>query len=367
MNLILKQHLQTIRDTEFNLTAEELGLKITIAQNHNNLDLTLHANFPSFTLKTSLLPKLHAALQQSLPQYNINLTIQHAIQAHATQLPGKSLRGVKNIIAIASGKGGVGKSTVAVNIATALAKMGARVGLLDADIYGPSVPTMLGDVAPILMQDNNYIPVSAHGILAMSMGYLTHDDSALIWRGPMLAKALLQMLDITAWGNLDYLIIDLPPGTGDIQLSLVQKIPLAGAIIVTTPQNVATLDAKKALDLLHKTNIYPLGVIENMAYHTCTQCGQQTTLFGSGGGQMLSTLANCQLLGQLPLTNQIRQDSDIGQPTALSLDPTQAKPFLTAAIRAALALSIRPLSYADRFPQIVQKTGGHASLCHPTF
>src|SRR3989338_6783439 len=211
------------------------------------------------------------------------------IKAHQTQLAGMALKNVKNTIAIASGKGGVGKSTVAVNLAAALAQAGARVGLLDADIYGPSIPLMLGATEPVQVVDERYQPAFVHNIQAMSIGYLTQQsDQALIWRGPMLAKALIQMLDLTAWDDLDYLFIDLPPGTGDIQLSLVQKIPLTGAIVVTTPQQVATLDAGKAIQMFKTTHIHLLGLIENMASHQCSNCGHEEALFGHGGAAALS-------------------------------------------------------------------------------
>lgn len=275
------------------------------------------------------------------------------IQSHRTQLAGKSLRSVKNTIAIASGKGGVGKSTVTVNLATALARLGARVGILDADIYGPSIPLMLGAVSPVCFQDNHYLPVLAHGVQAMSIGYLTPDDSALIWRGPMLAKSLLQMINSTLWDELDYLFIDLPPGTGDIQLSLVQKIPLTAAIVVTTPQQVATLDAKKAIQLFEKTGIHVLGLIENMAHHICSACGHHDVLFGKGGAQRLCDAYQTTLLAQLPLDARITADCDAGIPTAMNDANELSQALMDAAVNIAIELSKRPLNYADKFPPIV--------------
>lgn len=275
------------------------------------------------------------------------------IKIHRTQLPGKGLRGVKNTIAIASGKGGVGKSTVTVNLAYALGQQGARVGILDADIYGPSIPLMLGQTEPVQLSGDHYLPVMAHGIQAMSIGYLTDDDQALIWRGPMLAKALIQMLDLTLWDNLDYLLIDLPPGTGDIQLSLVQKIPLTAAIIVTTPQTVATLDAQKALKMFEKTSIDVLGIIENMSLHTCSQCGHQEALFGHGGATELCSRFNTVLLGQLPLDKQVTQQCDLGQPIVADTNSPASQAFLDIACKTSIELSKRPLNYADKFPPIV--------------
>nr|WP_232220682.1 Mrp/NBP35 family ATP-binding protein [Legionella tunisiensis] len=240
---------------------------------------------------------------------------------------------------MASGKGGVGKSTVTVNLAVALARAGARVGILDADIYGPSIPLMLGKTKPVEISGNHYLPVSAHGIQAMSIGYLTDNEQALIWRGPMLAKSLLQMLDITLWDELDYLLIDLPPGTGDIQLSLVQKIPITGAVVVTTPQNVATLDAQKAMKMFAKTGIDVLGLVENMSLHICSQCGHQEAIFGTGGGQKLSESFQTTLLGQLPLNSRIRSQCDEGCPIAAQGNDELAKTFIKTAMQTAITLA----------------------------
>jgi ATP-binding protein involved in chromosome partitioning len=331
----------------------ELGIKPTITLDSNSIDINLRAGFPCNSLKTSLIPKFSEALQQALPHYQLHVTLESFIQAHQTQLAGKGLRGIKNTIAVASGKGGVGKSTVTVNLASALVKQGARVGILDADIYGPSIPTMLGPVTPIQMSDERYLPAMAHGIQAMSIGYLTDAETALIWRGPMLAKALIQMLDLTQWDDLDYLFIDLPPGTGDIQLSLVQKIPLTAAIIVTTPQTVATMDAEKALSMFERTNIDVLGIVENMSQHTCSQCGHQDTLFGHGGAQKLSSSHNTLLLGQLPLDSRITQCSDQGLPISENNAEAPAIAFLKAAMLATVELTKRPLNYSSKFPPIV--------------
>lgn len=274
------------------------------------------------------------------------------IKSHRTQLEGKALRGIKNTIAIASGKGGVGKSTVAVNLASAMARLGAKVGLLDADIYGPSVPLMLGSTTPVRLKDDRYLPIEAHGVQAMSIGYL-NQDNALIWRGPMLAKALIQMLDMTRWDDLDYLFIDLPPGTGDIQLSLVQKIPLTGAVIVTTPQNVATLDAQKGIKLFDKTNIHLFGIIENMSQHICSSCGYSSAIFGQGGASELSKRHKTKLLGQLPLDARIVEHSDQGLPIVKSQHYELIAPFTKIALELASDIAQRPLNYAHKFPNIV--------------
>jgi ATP-binding protein involved in chromosome partitioning len=345
--------LETLTDTTLGLSAHALGLKPIITVEGSQISIHLCAGFPSLTLQNTLLPSLTMALTEALPDFQIHITLDHFIKAHRTQLSGKGLRGVKNTIAIASGKGGVGKSTVTVNLATALARSGARVGILDADIYGPSIPLMLGKPIPVQVSGEHYLPAFAHGVHAMSIGYLMEGEPALIWRGPMLAKSLLQMIDITQWDELDYLLIDLPPGTGDIQLSLVQKIPLTGAVIVTTPQNVATLDAEKAIKMFSKTNIDVLGIIENMSLHICSQCGHEDTIFSSGGARELSLRYHCPLLGQLPLDSRIRHHSDQGSPTAAQENCDLSTSFLNAALRTAIELSKKPLNYTDKFPNIV--------------
>jgi ATP-binding protein involved in chromosome partitioning len=350
---ILQELLAKTSDDLFGLTPEQLHLQAKYSLEGQQVNLTLVAGFPTRFLENSLKPKLENACMQALPGYQVRVSLQPFIRAHRTQLAGKGLRGIKNTIAIASGKGGVGKSTVAVNLAIALARAGARVGLLDADIYGPSVPLMLGNTKPVEINDEYYLPVEAHGIQAMSIGYLTDSEQALIWRGPMLSKSLIQMLDITRWDDLDYLFIDLPPGTGDIQLSLVQKIPLTGAVVVTTPQNVATLDAQKAIKMFERTNIDVLGLVENMSLHVCSQCGHQEAIFGSGGGEKLSNSFQVNLLGQLPLDSRIRSHCDEGLPTAAQTNEDLAMPFIQAAMRTALALAAKPLNYADKFPDIV--------------
>ncbi|UNK44109.1 iron-sulfur cluster carrier protein ApbC [Luteimonas sp. S4-F44] len=254
---------------------------------------------------------------------------------------------IRNIIAVGSGKGGVGKSTTAVNLALALAADGARVGVLDADVYGPSIPTMLGlSGKPDSPDGKSILPLQAHGIEAMSIGLLVDQDTPMIWRGPMATSALQQLLNDTRWGGeegLDYLLVDLPPGTGDIQLTLAQKIPVAGAVIVTTPQEVATLDARKALKMFEKVEVAVLGLVENMAQHVCSNCGHVEHLFGSGGGERMAERYGVPLLGSLPLEIGIREQGDAGAPIVASAPDSAAAAAYRAVARAMVAeLEKRP-------------------------
>ncbi len=269
------------------------------------------------------------------------------VAVRAVQGDLRPLPRIRNIIAIGSGKGGVGKSTTAVNLALALAAEGARVGVLDADVYGPSVPMMLGlSGRPDSPDGKSIEPMRAHGIEAMSIGVLVEQETPMIWRGPMATSALTQLLNETLWGGdegLDYLIVDLPPGTGDIQLTLAQKIPVAGAVIVTTPQDVATLDAKKALRMFEKVEVPVLGLIENMAQHVCTNCGHVEHLFGHGGGERMAAKYGVPLLGSLPLEIGIREQGDVGTPiVAAAPESAAAEAYRQAARKMIEVLSQRP-------------------------
>lgn len=282
--------------------------------------------------------------------------VRSEIVSHAAQRGVALLPGVKNIIAVSSGKGGVGKSTTAVNLALALAAEGARVGILDADIYGPSQPLMMGlqGQRPETPDGKSLIPLSQYGIQVMSMGFLVDDDQAMVWRGPMVTQAMMQLLNDTRWDNLDYLVIDMPPGTGDIQLTLSQKVPVTGAIVVTTPQDIALLDAKKGLRMFEKVGVPVLGVVENMSMHICSECGHTEAIFGEGGGAKMASQYGIQLIGQLPLDLSIRLGTDAGKPSVASdPDGKVAEIYKAIARQVAIKVAAKARDYSSRMPKIV--------------
>jgi ATP-binding protein involved in chromosome partitioning len=303
----------------------------------------LTLGYPALGLKHDIerqVKALLAAEGTQLTEFLLDFrVVPHAVQPNLSPLPR-----VRNVIAIGSGKGGVGKSTTAVNLALALKAEGAKVGVLDADVYGPSVPTMLGLSGRPDSPDNKSIePMRAFGVEAMSIGFLVDQDTPMIWRGPMATSALTQLFTDTLWGDLDYLLIDLPPGTGDIQLTLAQKIPVAGAVIVTTPQDIATLDARKALKMFEKVEVPVLGIVENMAVHTCSNCGHVEHLFGEGGGQRMAAQYGVPLLGSLPLDIAIREHGDAGQPVVVAApDSAVAQAYRHTARMMAAHLAMRP-------------------------
>ncbi len=285
----------------------------------------------------------------------VSAVISSKVIPHAVQKGVKPHKAIKNIIAVASGKGGVGKSTTAVNLALALVAEGGSVGILDADIYGPSQPRMLGGhEKPVSKDGKTMEPVMRHGIQSMSIGYLIDEETPMIWRGPMVTMALEQLLNDTQWKDLDYLVIDLPPGTGDIQLTLSQKIPVSGALIVTTPQDIALLDARKALKMFEKVAVPVLGIIENMSTHICSQCGHEEHIFGAGGGERMAKQYNVDMLGALPLDISIRENADDGHPSVIA-DPEGriARMYREIARKVAAKLSLQAKDYSGKFPNIV--------------
>lgn len=321
------------------------------------IDISLQLGYPHASAADKIFNEIKALLKTAYPNYEVQIASSFKADPHKGRPDIPSLPNVKNLIAIASGKGGVGKSTVAVNTALALAKEGARVGLLDADIYGPSQPAMLGWTGekPVV-QDKTFQPVMRHGLQTMSIGYLVDEQAAMMWRGPMLGKALEQLLFDTQWDNLDYLIIDLPPGTGDIQLTLCQKMPISGAVIVTTPQDLALLDVRRACEMFKKLNVPMLGVIENMSVYHCAKCGHEARLFGAGGAEKLAQTYGLTLLGAIPLDIHIREMTDSGTPPVAS-QPQSAysQAFLEAARHVAAQQALLMKDYSAQFPKIVVK------------
>jgi ATP-binding protein involved in chromosome partitioning len=284
----------------------------------------------------------------------VNINITHKIIAHATQKGVNPISGVKNIIAVASGKGGVGKSTTAVNLALALSAEGANVGILDADIYGPSQPRMLGvNKQPESKDGKSLEPVTNYNLQSMSIGYLIEENTPMIWRGPMVTQALEQLIKDTRWHDLDYLIVDLPPGTGDTQLTLAQKIPVSGAVIVTTPQDISLVDARRGLKMFEKVNVSVLGVVENMSIHICSKCGNEEHIFGQGGGLRMAQETDADFLGSLPLDISIRENADDGHPTVVAEPEGRiAQIYREIARRVSAKLSLQAKDYSAKFPTI---------------
>lgn len=320
------------------------------------VSLTLRLGF-TLTVEAAetLKAELAALLSPYFSEQTLRITFKTEIAAHRAHSGQGGLSAVKNIIAIASAKGGVGKSTTTVNLALALSAQGAKVGILDADIYGPSLPILLGiHDHPESPDGKKLLPLSQYGIQSMSIGYLVDQKAAIAWRGPMVSRALQQLLNDTAWQDLDYLLIDMPPGTGDIQLTLAQKLPISAAIVVTTPQDIALADAARGIALFEKVNIPVLGLVENMSTHVCSACGHEEAIFGAGGAARLA--ANCQqaLLGQIPLDRSICQDADDGKPTVISaIHSPLTQRYHQIATRAGARLAQQKASHGHKFPKIV--------------
>ncbi len=320
----------------------------------DKVTVDVQLGFPADGYKAELASKLKDAIS-SAGASDVTVNISHKIDSHAAQKGVKSIPGVKNIIAVASGKGGVGKSTTAVNLALALSAEGATVGILDADIYGPSQPRMLGvHKQPDSVDGKSLEPLTNYNLQAMSIGFLIDEETPMIWRGPMVTQALEQLLNDTKWKDVDYLIIDLPPGTGDTQLTLAQKVPVTGAVIVTTPQDIALLDARKGLKMFEKVEVPVLGIIENMSIHICSKCGHEEHIFGSGGGASMAEQYDVELLGALPLDISIRESTDGGKPSVVAEpDGRIAQIYRDIGRRVAAKLSRKAKDYSAAFPKIV--------------
>jgi ATP-binding protein involved in chromosome partitioning len=354
---------QQIREKLSALVWDELGCDLVTAQVVDAIDvedgqvtLRLTFGYPFASVAEAYRERLSEALLPHLGGRDLNIGMRCDIQRHRNQKNMPSMRKIKNILAISSAKGGVGKSTTCANLALALAQEGARVGIMDADITGPSQPTMLGVPAgqrPKVKDEKYFVPILAHGIETMSMGYMMDTRTAVVWRGPMIAGALEQMMSQTLWGDLDYLLLDLPPSTSDLQLSLAQKVPVAGALVVTTPQEIALMDAVRGIEMFAKVDVAVLGIAENMAMHICSNCGHADPVFGAGGGERIAADYHTRLLGSLPLARSIREQADAGTPMVVAQpDSPEAVLYRQLARRLAAALSLRPQAEVS-FPKVV--------------
>ena len=351
----IQEGLASISLTTLDCTADKLGALQVAEDSAGAINITMRCGFPVNLLDETDKNRMVAQCQAVFPDRNVQLTFAQKIVPHETQPNVGPIAQVKNCIAIASGKGGVGKSTTCVNLALALAAAGARVGILDADIYGPNQPQMLGvDAPPDVQQDKRLKPVIRYGLQTISFGYLVAKETPMVWRGPMVSSALQQLATLTLWDDLDYLLIDMPPGTGDIQLTLAKKVPVTGAVVVTTPQDIALLDARKGFEMFRKVDIPVLGIIENMSTHTCSQCGHTEAIFGEQGGADMASACGVPLLAKLPLSMPIRQACDAGCPiVAAAPESDCAEIYRRAAAKIAFSVSARPRSYAHNLPPVV--------------
>ena len=334
--------LKVVRDPDLNRDIVSLGFVKDLAIDQGRVALTIELTTPACPVKDQMRDQARAAVMQ-LPgvtsvDVKMSARVREAVGADGSR---QAVPGVKNVIAVGAGKGGVGKTTVAVNLAIALAKCGSRVGLIDGDIYGPNVPIMLGMKAQLVTDGQKIVPAEKFDLQIISMGFLTGDDAPIIWRGPMLHGALQQFFREVRWVDLDYLVVDLPPGTGDIALSLSQTVPVAGAIVVTTPQQVSLADTRRAVAMYKKLNISPLGVIENMSYFVCPNCAHEADIFGRGGGEKMAADLGLPFIGRIPIYQPIREGSDIGIPLMISEpESSAARAFMAAAERTAAQVSI---------------------------
>ena len=340
-------------NVETDLVSAKSVKKISIE--NADVKVSIELGYPAKSYLLEIQTAIEKKLQELPGVGNISVEVTVNIDSHAVQQSLKVLPDVKNIIAVASGKGGVGKSTTSVNLALALAAEGANVAILDADIYGPSIPKMLNlSGYPASEDGKTMLPKIAYGLQTISIGYLIEEDQPMIWRGPMVTNALQQLLNDTKWDNVDYMIVDLPPGTGDIQLTLSQQIPVSGAIIVTTPQDIALIDAQRGLSMFDKVNVPVLGIVENMSMHICSNCGHEEAIFGSGGGVAMAEKNNIDLLGSLPLDINIRKFADSGKPTVVAEpDARVTEIYKSIARKMAAKLALKGKDYSSKFPNIV--------------
>jgi len=345
--------LKVVTDPDLHKDIVSLGFIKDLTIDGGRVAFTIELTTPACPVKEQMRDQARAAVAQlpgvSAVDVNMSARVREAVGGDSTRSP---IPGVKNIIAVGAGKGGVGKTTVAVNLAIALAKCGGKVGMIDADIYGPNVPIMLGMKGEQLTTDGEKIvPAEKYGLQVVSMAFLTADDAPIIWRGPMLHGALQQFFREVRWVDLDYLVIDLPPGTGDVALSLSQSVPVAGAIVVTTPQQVSLADSRRAIAMYKKLNIPPIGIVENMSYFVCANCRHEADIFGHGGGEKMAAELNIPFLGRVPIYQPIREGSDVGMPLMISEpDSPAAQAFMAAAERTAAQVSIASFNRPATIP-----------------
>ena len=353
----IRQQLGHFIPEDLGVSLESIGAVSNVSVSESQVSAEVVLGYPLEGVKASLEAKIGEHLADALEGRALSLSLRSQVVPHRAQSSLPALDQVANVIAVASGKGGVGKSTTAVNLALALQAEGARVGLLDADVFGPSQPLMLGKpdgTRPEVLDGKVFVPVEAYGLQTMSMGYLTTKQTPVVWRGPKASGALVQMMEQTRWKQLDYLLVDLPPGTGDIQLTLAQKIPVAGAVVITTPQDIALLDAIKGVEMFRKVDIRVLGIVENMAVHICSHCGHQEHVFGQGGGQRMAQDYDTEVLAALPLSLRIREQADSGEPVVAACpDSEEAGLYRQAARRMAARLSLTSKG-RRAFPKVTQ-------------
>ncbi|MES2562502.1 MAG: iron-sulfur cluster carrier protein ApbC [Pseudomonadota bacterium] len=340
-------------NTQKDYVSSKSARNVKVEGDHVSVDILL--GYPAKSQIEPIRTEVSAKLKTLPGIAGVDVNVSMKIVPHAVQRGVKLIPGVRNIIAVASGKGGVGKSTTAVNLALALAAEGASVGVLDAEIYGPSQPMMLGITGRPESKDGKVLePMEGHGLQAMSIGFLVDVDKAMVWRGPMVTQALEQLVNQTRWRDLDYLVVDLPPGTGDIQLTLAQRVPVTGAVIVTTPQDIALIDARKGLRMFEQVSIPILGIVENMSTHICSHCGHEEPIFGAGGGERMGRDYNVELLGSLPLDIRIREQADSGKPTVIAEpDGRIAEIYRRIARRVAVKIAEQQQDHSAAFPKIV--------------
>jgi ATP-binding protein involved in chromosome partitioning len=354
----LRELVESYVDPYLGLELRAAGALRTWQLDDERLQIALSLGFPARHYGDELVAAIERRVRPLAGSRQIAVSVEWQVAPHAAAGKLRPIQGIRNIIAVASGKGGVGKSTVAANLALGLAHEGAAVGLLDADIYGPSQPLMMGIAGerPTSPDQRTMLPLAAHGLKVMSVGFLIDAEQPMVWRGPMVTQALVQLLETTRWGDLDYLIVDMPPGTGDTQLTLTQRAPLSGGVIVTTPQDIALLDARKGLRMFQQVEVPVLGIVENMSTHVCSQCGHEEHIFGAGGGRRMAQQYGVELLAELPLDIRIREQADSGRPTVVAEpDSALGRAYIDLARRTAARLARTALAPAAAPPSITME------------